>query len=499
MTPSDAVTNWRSLADAVRPRTMAYVNGGFVASRDSGRFETINPATQGVIASLPIGCAADVDDAVRSARQAFEDRRWRNLPLQRRKAVLLKIADLIDAHADELALLDSLEMGKAISNARTEVVLSSSVFRYFAEGMDKIYGTVAPSDPGTLAFSLFEPRGVVGAIIPWNFPLANAATKVAPALAAGNTIVLKPSEIASLSALRMAELASEAGLPDGVFNVVPGLGDPAGVAIARHNDIDFLTFTGSTATGRRLMEHAGQSNGKPLMLECGGKSPQVVCADMADELDALAGKIVHDAFWNTGQWCAARSRLIVEKDFYEPLLDAVVRASANLIPGDPLDPNTNFGTIASASQYLRIQGYIETGAAEGATFALEGTLGAACATSISPTIFRDVAPGMTIARDEIFGPVLCATVAEDFAEAMILANDTPYGLGATVWTKNALHIQTAIRSTRAGKLTIRTNTAAAGGSGHALAAEPAGASGFGIERGMEGLRSYCRTRAVEVL
>ncbi len=492
-----SLIDWKERAATLDFRTSPFIDGHFVESRDAGRFETINPATLTTICELPAGCDADVDAAVAAARRAFEDGRWHRQPPGARRAVMMRLADLIEAHGDELALLDSLEMGKAISSARSEIAMSSSSLRYFAEAVDKLYGAVAPSGPETIGLTLYEPRGVVGAIVPWNFPLANSVVKVAPALAAGNSIVLKPSEIASLSALRLGELAVEAGLPAGVLNVVPGLGPTVGRAIAAHPDIDFLTFTGSTRTGRRLMEYAGASNGKPLMLELGGKSAQIVCADMADEIDLLAARIVRDAFWNQGQWCSARSRLIVEQRFEDRLLEAISTAARRLVPGDPLDPVTNFGTIATRGQFDQVEKFIAAGRGEGAAVVLDGASGSPCPLSMAPTIFAGTRPDMTIVQEEIFGPVLSTMTFSDFEQAIVLANQTSYGLGASVWTRDSRQAQSAARALRAGKVLIRATAARTGSSGAALGGEPWGASGFGAEKGMDGLRAYCRVKAVE--
>ncbi|BBD96791.1 hypothetical protein SAMIE_1002920 [Sphingobium amiense] len=498
MSLTQKAVDWEGMAQRLQWPTEHFIDGGFVRSSSPERFDTINPATGEALARLPVGTEADVDLAVKAARRAFEDGRWRNRPIAERKAILLRAADLIEARREEFALIEALEVGKAVTNAHAEIAMSMDWLRYYAEAIDKVYGAVAPSDGSLFALNLIEPRGVCGAIVPWNFPLANAVMKAAPALAAGNTMVLKPSEVASLSALRLAELLIEAGLPAGVLNVVTGLGRSVGSAIARHADIDLLTFTGSTATGRALMEYAGQSNGKPLMLECGGKSPQIVCADMADELERLAGHIVHDAFWNQGQWCSARTRLIVASEIHDDVVEAVAAVAKTLTPGEPLDPDSRFGTISTQAQFDKILGYVATGKREGATTVLDGAAGSPCALSLAPTIFSDVSPDMTIARQEIFGPVLSVMRADNLDDAIAKANDTEYGLSATVWTHNAPVAFRMARSLRAGRVAVRTSVDAKGSTGIALGAEPCGASGFGVEKGLDGLRAYCRLRAVEL-
>ncbi|WBX86278.1 aldehyde dehydrogenase family protein [Sphingosinicella microcystinivorans] len=489
--------DWHARAAAITLPVRPFIDGRFVESTGAERFDSINPAANRPVCTLPAGTAEDVDRAVAAARRAFEDGRWAKATPLQRKAVLLRIAELIEANADDLALMDSLEMGKAISAARAEIAFATGFFRYYGEAVDKLYGTVAPSDGITLSLGLLEPRGVVGAIVPWNFPLINAVLKAAPALAAGNSVVLKPSEIASTSALKLAEIAAEAGLPDGALNVVPGLGPTVGQAIGRHGGIDLVSFTGSTATGRLFMTYAGQSNGKPLLLECGGKSPQVVCGDMADDLDAVAARVAHDAFWNQGQWCAAKTRLIVEDGFHDRLVEAVIRAAAERVPGDPLDPATNFGTIATRGQLGKVRGFIDHARTEGANVAFDG--GTWGETSTAPAILTDVRPDMTVACEEVFGPVLSVMRFRDFDEALAIANDTAYGLAASIWTRDARRTQAAARGIRAGRVTVRASAAAGEHSGFALGAEPWGASGFGIEGGMEGLRSYCRFKSVEIV
>ena len=488
---------WHARAAALELPCLPFINGRFVSPESEKYFQSINPATGKIVCSIPEGSREDVDHAVAVARRAFEDGRWAKMGPLTRKAILLRIADLIDQNADDLALMDSLEMGKAIAAARGEIAFASGFFRYYGEAVDKLSGYVAASDDLTLAFSILEPRGVVGAIVPWNFPLINAALKIAPALAAGNSIVLKPSEVASTSALKLAELAAIAGLPDGVLNIVPGLGPTVGQALARHPDIDLLTFTGSTANGRLLMTYAGESNGKPLVLECGGKSPQIVCADMEDDLEAVASRVVHDAFWNQGQWCAAKSRLIVESSLHDKLVEAISRIASTLIPGDPLDDKTNFGTIASATQLERIQGFVAKARQAGATAVLEGASWGE--TSMAPAIFTDVQPDMPVACEEVFGPVLAVMRFTHFDEAIELANRTEYGLTANLWTRDLRRTHAGIRQLRAGRLTIRGSAAAGEHSGFALGQEPWGASGFGAEGGLEGLRTYCRAKAVEVI
>ncbi|SLK10164.1 aldehyde dehydrogenase family protein [Novosphingobium mathurense] len=491
--------DWRAKAAALSLPREHFVDGRHLASTGQDRFETIDPATMAVLGDLPQGTAADVDVAVAAARRSFEQGVWSRVTPLHRKAVLLRLAELIERDADELALLDTLEMGKPIAAARAEIAFATGFFRYYGEATDKIYGATNPSASDTIGMSLLEPRGVIGAIVPWNFPLVNAAVKAAPALAAGNSVVLKPSELASFSALRLAELGAEAGIPAGVFSVLAGLGTTVGEAMGRHRDIDLLSFTGSTATGRRLMVMAGESNGKPLMLECGGKSPQVLCADMADDIEAVAARVVQDAFWNQGQWCAAKSRLIVEDSFHDTLMDAVLAASATLVPADPLDPASNFGPLASATQANRVTGFIAAARAEGGECLTPERTLPETGCYVAPTVFTGISREMGIAQDEVFGPVLSVLRFSDFDEAMALANATHYGLAATVWTRDARRTHAAAKAIRAGRVTLRASAAASDHSGFALGAEPWGASGFGVEGGIEGLRAYSRLKSLELV
>jgi acyl-CoA reductase-like NAD-dependent aldehyde dehydrogenase len=350
----------------------------------------------------------------------------------------------------------------------------------------------------TVAFNTYEPRGVVGAITPWNFPSVNAVIKFGPALAAGNSVVLKPSELASGSALRLAELAVEAGLPEGVLNVVPGLGFTAGTTLALHPNVDFLSFTGSTATGRKIMELAGRSNGKPLLLECGGKSPQVVFND-ADDLDSIADAVVQSALWNQGQVCSAHTRLIVQESIKESLLEKVVSRVSKYRPGDPLDEATTFGPLASPAQRDRVKAYIEQGLRSGAQAVLRGTVQESGGCNVSPTIFDGVESTMSIAREEIFGPLLCVQRFKTEKEAIELANATEYGLEATVWTRDMGRGKRLAHAVKAGSVSIRTSGAEGPETGCQLSSEPQKASGFGSEVGLRGLESYSTLKLVNFI
>ncbi|MDR3513862.1 MAG: aldehyde dehydrogenase family protein [Caulobacteraceae bacterium] len=491
--------DWRSRADAIDWNLRPFIDGAYVDSAAAETFEVRNPATGATLATASVGDAADVDRAVRAARAAFDDGRWSGLGMFSRKAVLGAFADRIAQAAEELALLDSLEMGKPIALALQDAgELAPAFARFCAEQVDRLQGVVANTEPEVLAFSTPEPRGVVGAIAPWNFPLVNAVIKIAPALAAGNTVVLKPSELSSASALRLAELAIEAGVPPGVVNVTPGLGRTVGEALALHGDVDMLSFTGSTATGRRLLQLSGASNGKPLLLECGGKSPTVVFDDVAD-IEGLAAHICGEALFNQGQVCVARTRVIVQQGLKARLVEAILAEAARRTPGDPLDPAVEFGPLASRGQWERVSGYLGAAAAEGRRpilgdlAALAGHQGA----GMAPFVFQDVGRDSVLWREEVFGPVMVVEGFADDAEAIALANDTVYGLAATVWTRDLARAQAAARSIRAGEVIVRATAAPYEGPGFSLPQEGRKASGFGAETGIEGLKAYAAWKKVE--
>jgi acyl-CoA reductase-like NAD-dependent aldehyde dehydrogenase len=482
--------NWQSASRAVQWKIQPFINGRYRPSCAAETFLTINPATETPLCQSPIGDGSDIDEAVRAARQRFEDGCWSELPPLRRAEVLLKLADLIFEHRAELALLDTLEMGKPIQLALYDAeTFAPQLLRSWAGLSDKLFGVSAPLHGHTVSFNVYEPRGVVGAISPWNFPLVNAVYKCGPALAAGNTVVLKPSEISPSSALRLAELALEAGVPEGVLNVVPGVGSTVGSALASHPDVDMLSFTGSTTTGRRIMELAGRSNGKPLLLECGGKSPQVVFNDVTD-LDAVAEATAKGILWNQGQVCSARTRLIVHEKIQGPLLEQVISRVRACRPGNPLEPITTFGPLASPAQRDRVKRYVERGLAAGAVAVLKGPIQETGGCYVSPVIFDRVETTMSIAREEIFGPVLCVQGFRTDEEAITLANGTEYGLAATVWTRDMGRSKRVARAIRAGNVQLRTGGPEEPDPGVLLSREPQKSSGFGSELGLRGLQSY---------
>jgi acyl-CoA reductase-like NAD-dependent aldehyde dehydrogenase len=499
MASVETTSNWQEAADGVAWNVRPFVDGGYRDSTSAEAFENVNPADESVLCEFGTGTAADIDAAVRVARARFEDGSWSGLAAGRRAEILMRLADLITEHRDEIALLDAVEMGKPIAQALFDAgTFCAAMLRTPASFADKLFGQTAQMTGGALAFSVYEPRGVVGAISPWNFPAVNAAIKIAPALAAGNTMVLKPSELSPSSALKIAELALEAGVPEGVLNVVPGVGETAGEALALHPDVDFLSFTGSTSTGRRVMELAARSNGKPVQLECGGKSPTVVFEDVED-LDAVADGALQTVLWNQGQVCTAHSRLIVHEDIADLLLEKVIDRAAACAPGHPLDESTAFGPLASPVQRDRVKRYIDDGLAAGAEPVLRGEVQESGGCYVSPFVFDRVDSSMSIVNEEIFGPVLCVQRFTTDEEALHLANGTEYGLSATVWTTDLGRGRRLAHRLRSGTVAVRTSRAEDGTgwfAATALSYEPQKASGFGSERALRGLEAHSTLKVV---
>jgi gamma-glutamyl-gamma-aminobutyraldehyde dehydrogenase/4-guanidinobutyraldehyde dehydrogenase/NAD-dependent aldehyde dehydrogenase len=380
----------------------------------------------------------------------------------RRKKRLLKLAELMRGRLEELALLETLDVGKPISDSLgVDVLAAANCFQWYAEAIDKRYGEIAPTDNSSLALVSREPLGVVGAVVPWNYPLILTAWKIAPALATGNSVVLKPAEQSPLSALVLGELASEAGIPDGVLNVVPGFGETAGAALGRHMEVDKISFTGSAEVGKYFLSYAGESNMKRVSLECGGKSPQLVLAD-APDLDKAAESIAWGIFYNAGQTCHAGSRLVVDRSVKDELLERISNFAKGLAPGDPLDPETSLGSVVDGTQLDRVLGYIGLGQDEGASLALGGNRvrEESGGYYVEPTVLEGVRSDMRVAREEIFGPVLSVLEFSDLDEGLEIANSTEYGLAASVWTRDVTKAHKVSGALRAGTVWVNTYDAA---------------------------------------
>lgn len=490
MTSAPAVS--AAISQPIAP-TRLLINNRWVESESGETFATCNPATGEEICRISAGASVDVDKAVRAARQAFEEGPWRRMNASERGHLLYKLADLIERHADELARLESLDNGKPVSLARrVDVAKTIACYRYFAGWADKVQGRTIPIDGDFLCYTRHEPVGVVGQIIPWNYPMLMQAWKLAPALATGNTVVLKPAEQTPLSALRIGELILEAGFPEGVINLVPGLGPTAGAALARHMDVDKLAFTGSTEVGRLILEAAARSNLKRVTLELGGKSPNIIFSDV--DLDEAVEGAHLGLFSNQGQICCAGSRVFVEQSIYDRFLEKSVSRARKRVVGDPLDPATEQGPQVDHEQFDRVMGYIDSGQSEGATLACGGRRVGDRGFFIEPTVFGEVRDEMKIAREEIFGPVMSVIPFSDLAEVIERANRTIYGLAAGVWTRDIRKAHAIANSLRAGTVWVNCynvldTRAPFGGFKQ---------SGIGRELGEYGLQQYTEVKTVTI-
>jgi len=450
--------DWHARAKALKIDGRAFINGQRVHAMDQTTFECFSPIDGSKLADIAHCKEADVNLAVHHARAAFEDRRWAGLSPKERKQIMIRFADLVLANKEELALLETLDMGKPISaSLSVDVNSAANSLRWFGEAIDKVYDEIAPTPDHSLAMIRREPIGVVGAIVPWNYPILMACWKIAPALVVGNSVVLKPSEKSPLTALRLGDLAIEAGIPVGVLNVIPGFGPEAGSPLAMHMDVDCIAFTGSTAVGKRIQVMAGQSNLKRAWCELGGKSPNIVFADCPD-IDKAAAASAGSIFYNQGESCNAPSRLLVERSIKEVFVEKLLKELSAYQPGDPLDEATTMGALVDSGQMQNVLKYIEAGKTQGATLKAGGVQVRAETGGfyVAPTVFADVHNEMTIAAEEIFGPVLSIITFDTEEEAIRIANETSYGLAAAVWSKDIGRAHLVAQALRAG--TVHVNS-----------------------------------------
>jgi gamma-glutamyl-gamma-aminobutyraldehyde dehydrogenase len=490
-------SDWKQRLSNFDYRITNFINGEHCQALSGATFEVVNPATGKVHATASRSGEADIDVAVIAARRAFKSGCWSRLAPRDRMAVLYRFADLIEANAEAFAMLDVLDMGKPITDMlEVDVPYSVLSFRFFAETIDKLEGSVTSTTPEALHYILRQPLGVVGLIVPWNYPLLMAAWKLAPALSMGNSVVLKPAEQSPSSAVLLAELFVQAGGPPGVFNVVQGFGNEAGAALALHMNVDKIGFTGSVDVGKKMFIYAGQSNMKRVTTECGGKSPQIILADTSD-LDRAVSYAVNGIYANQGEVCNAGSRLLVQDSIYDEFIERFsVVAQARYLPGDPFEPGTRMGSMVSFQQQKRVLGFIEKANAEGGRLVFGGGVprGLEQGAYVSATLYADVSPDMTLAREEVFGPVAAAIRVTGLDHALEIANDSIYGLAASVWTKNIDKALTFARDVEAGIVWVNCYD-------HGDMTQPWGGfkqSGNGRDRCLEALTQYSQTKSVWV-
>jgi acyl-CoA reductase-like NAD-dependent aldehyde dehydrogenase len=463
--------------------------GGEQKPGHGGRMTTEDPATGEILAEVACANAVDVDEAVDVARRAVEDRRWSGLSPDQRATAMFEAASLLESSAADLAEIETLDVGKPLAQANADVAVAAGIFRYYAGWTTKLHGTLNPTGDDFVSISIREPRGVCAAITPWNYPIVMAALKIAPAIACGNSVVLKPAEQTPLTALLIGETCARAGIPSGVVNVVPGIGEIAGGALAAHGDIDLVSFTGSTGVGQAIIA-ASAGTVTPLLLELGGKSANIVCADA--DLDAAVGGAMTGIWTNAGQWCVAGSRLLVERAVYQEVVGRLVAATATLRLGHGLDPTTDIGPLVSRAQQRRVESYLDMGTREGATVAIGGSIPRRPGYFSNPTIFTDVNPRMRIAREEIFGPVLAVIAFEGDEEAIAIANATRFGLAAGIWSSDPARIQRLSRRLQAGIIWVNTY----GVFDYATTYGGVKGSGFGRELGPSSLEAYTTVKSV---
>ena len=442
---------WHQRAGSLRRSWAPIIDGRPYSGAGLTQAPLINPATGQPVAEIGEGDGRVIDQAARAARAAFEDGRWADLKPAQRKRILLKLAELMRTHKEELALLETLSMGKPISDSLSiDVRAASDCIQYYAEACDKVYGEVGPTGPDDLSLIVKEPVGVVGLVVPWNFPLLMACWKLGPALAVGNSVVLKPAEQSPLTALRLAELALEAGLPEGVLNVVPGRGEIAGKALGLHMEVDTIGFTGSTEVGKLFLSYSAQSNMKRVWLECGGKTPNIITADCPD-LEAAIEATAAGVFFNQGEMCTSASRLLVDKKLAAEVIERLSAARQHWQPGDPLDPASRNGALVSDQHMGRVLGYIGSAKSQGANIiGGQRVKKDSGGYFVEPTILHGVAPSMTVAKEEIFGPVLSVIAYDTLDEAVKIANDSFYGLASAIWTRDLSTAHRVARKIKAG-------------------------------------------------